>query len=369
MLCEVAALGNFWTTWVVLTLLGGVSITAMSGLIFARYYYAPTFSQWQRKLNPAFPTAVKVRLEILQMFKSLCAATLVPAATLYLAAHGRSRAYCGMGEGHFGLSAPAYLFAQFFVFWVVSDFYEWGYHQMGHRFSFLWNVHRHHHVFYNPTPFSVISDEAYDQLVRTAPLILIPLAVPTNMDLLFAQFAIFFYAYGVYLHWGYESDFLSAHQPWVNGSYEHCEEEERGHPIMHHALVLTTSPPPSHTHTHTLRADYHHAYSGGSSPIYTGFFFKLWDQLVGTVAKGPCKCSRCEVDRGARSLALWEKLERPDYSVLLSPTWWVTAGAEGEAKVTSKAVGSAVKGRGKDEPLRARDNSPTKSGASVRRRG
>lgn len=56
-----------------------------------------------------------------------------------------------------------------------------------------------------------------------------------------AQFAAFFYAYGVYLHFGFESAWISAHNTIINGSYEHY---------------------------------YHHAYSGGSTPLHTGFFFK-----------------------------------------------------------------------------------------------
>lgn len=42
------------------------------------------------------------------------------------------------------------------------------------------------------------------QFVRSAPLLLLPVVMPMNMDLLFFTFAIFFYGYGVYLHWGFE---------------------------------------------------------------------------------------------------------------------------------------------------------------------
>jgi sterol desaturase/sphingolipid hydroxylase (fatty acid hydroxylase superfamily) len=139
----------------------------------------------------------------------------------------------------------------------------------------------------------VISDEWADQIVRTAPLILIPLAVPTNMDLLFVQYVIFFYAYGVYLHWGYESEYLSAHQSLVNGSYEHW---------------------------------YHHAKSAGSTPYYTGFFFKLWDNLAGTVQTEPCVCSRCQVAAGKRDAKAWKKLRKPDYSALLTLRYWTEVG-------------------------------------------
>lgn len=302
-LCEMSFMfDSFWATWALLTALGGVSIFFMSGSIFWAYYWKPTYEQWIMKTNPVYPPVLKVRDEIIQTTKSLMAATLVPALTLWLAARGRSQAYCGLGEGHFGLSAPAYLIAQFIVFWVASDFYEFAYHQLGHRVPFLWGVHKHHHAFHNPTPFAVIADEAYDQLVRTAPLILIPLLVPTNMDLLFTQFAIFFYAYGVYLHWGYESTMISPHNPLVNTAYEHY---------------------------------YHHAISAGSTPIYTGFFFKLWDQLAGTTQKNACVCARCEQKAGRRSREAWASVVKPDYSELLNVSFW--GGAIKEAFVSSSS--------------------------------
>jgi len=89
MLCELSELtGNPWSdfflTWAVLTLLGGLSMGVLSGGVFYLSYARPTFEQWQWKLNPDFPTPAKVRLEIQQMLKSLLAATLCPAAALLL---------------------------------------------------------------------------------------------------------------------------------------------------------------------------------------------------------------------------------------------------------------------------------------------
>jgi lathosterol oxidase len=49
----------------------------------------------------------------------------------------------------------------------------------------MWEIHRHHHKFYNPSPFAVIADEAPDQLVRALPLLVLPIVMPMNMDLLF----------------------------------------------------------------------------------------------------------------------------------------------------------------------------------------
>ena len=157
MLCELSeltgnAVSDFVVAWGVLTLLGGLSMAILSGGVFYCSYARPTFEQWQWKLNPEFPEPAKVRLEIKQMLKSLLAATLCPAAALLLSQKkfsGVAHAYCSVapkGEVPWGLSAQAYLAVQFVIFWVGSDFYEWAYHQVGHRVSWCWNIHRHHHV-------------------------------------------------------------------------------------------------------------------------------------------------------------------------------------------------------------------------------
>lgn len=43
--------------------------------------------------------------------------------------------------------------------------------------------------------------------------------MPTNIDLLFFEFALFFYGYGLYLHWGYEVSWLDAHHPIINTAF------------------------------------------------------------------------------------------------------------------------------------------------------
>lgn len=62
-------------------------------------------------------------------------------------------------------------------------------------------------------PFAVIADEFVDQFMRSSPLLVFPLLVPINMDIMFFQWALFFYAYGVYLHWGYEFPWLTSDHP------------------------------------------------------------------------------------------------------------------------------------------------------------
>ena len=97
-----------------------------------------------------------VKEEIITMIKGLCSATVAPSITLYtLGSWDANQGFCGTSDQYNGWY-HAYLFV---MIWVVSDFYEWGYHQLGHRYAFFWQHHRHHHKFYNPSPFAVIADE------------------------------------------------------------------------------------------------------------------------------------------------------------------------------------------------------------------
>src|SRR4051812_17283843 len=199
MLCEVAHHTNFFVTWGVLTLLALVATMGMSAFIFRRFYWMPTFAQWRRKSSPEYPTPEHVRREILTMLKGCVTATICPAIALSAAQHGWGRAYCGVGPYGVG-----WLVTSFFIIWIGTDFFEFAYHRLGHVWRFAWKEHRAHHVFHNPSPFAVIADNPIDQLVRSLPMAAFPLLMPMNMDLLFAVFAVFFYGYGTYLHWGHE---------------------------------------------------------------------------------------------------------------------------------------------------------------------
>jgi lathosterol oxidase len=289
MLCELHDVfgSNFLFTWALLSLLGIGAVAFFSGSVFLAYYAWPNYDQWRRKINPEYPSAEKVRSEVLQTLKGLAVATICPALSLYLAQHGQSKAFCGVTK-QYGLG---YNLLSFLVIWVVADFYEFFYHYLGHKFSLLWSQHKAHHHFFNPSPFAVIADDAMDQFVRSAPLLLFPLLVPVNIDILFLTFAFFFYGYGTVLHWGFESEWLSAHNQYINSSYEHY---------------------------------YHHAFSIGGKPIYTGFFLKCWDQLFGSVPdpETKCVCSRCELLKGNRSEKKWLEVKKPNYAVLLSPSFW-----------------------------------------------
>lgn len=157
MLCEIALWGNFFATWLLLSLLAMVGLLLMSGALFYRDYIHASFESWKQKINPDYPSAEKVRDEIRVMLGGLLAATLCPSLALTLAQKGISQAYCGItppstmiSNVPFGLSNATWLVLSFFLSWLVSDFWEFFYHWAGHRFAPLWNVHKVLRLIYVP---------------------------------------------------------------------------------------------------------------------------------------------------------------------------------------------------------------------------
>jgi lathosterol oxidase len=212
----------------------------------------------------------------------------LPASTLFASEFGFSKGYCG---DKYDIGFTGFLY-QTIIILCFTDFVEYCYHWLGHRYNFFWIIHKHHHHFFNPSPFAVIADEWPDQFLRTLPMAILPSLLPINLDLLFAIFATLFYGYGVFLHMGFECSFLSAHNIFLNTSYHHYQ---------------------------------HHAKSVLGKPLYTGFFFKIWDNLFNTYSTEQCKCVEC---RPKRTLKEFNEIEKPDYSILLNINFWLKSSVE-----------------------------------------
>lgn len=297
MLCELDFISqSFFMTWMLVSLLALSLVTVMSGVMFYLYYWPTnvTHEKWRYKSNPKFPSPKKVRDEIVTMCKGIICAAFCPTLALVLIRKGYGRAFCGWNDYSF-----AYHAMTFFIILIISDFYEFFYHRMGHVDFRFWKQHKHHHQFYNPSPFSVVADEWLDQFMRSLPLLVIPLLAPINMDMLFFQYGIFFYVYGVYLHMGYEWELLSAHNKYINTSFQH---------YCHHAKSLM------------------------NSPYHCGFFIKLWDQLFDCCyPEEKCFCAECARKKGERTEEKYKEIQVPDYAQLLKPAIWLEYFTAGKA--------------------------------------
>jgi len=41
-----------------------------------------------------------------------------------------------------------------------------------------------------------------------------------------------------------------------------------------------------------------------------------------------CFCAKCSCAKGERTLEAWQKIDKPDYSVLLQPSFWLSSPAQ-----------------------------------------
>jgi lathosterol oxidase len=294
-IAETWAGDSFLLNWFAATCCAMVFVVLFSGIVFYKLYWPSqvTYEKWQWKTNPKFPTPEKVRDEIIQTLKSVFCAALCPAMALWLYAQGDTSpipqyGFCGTTAEN----GVGYNFITFLIVWIGSDLWESVYHLIGHSFPFMWNWHRHHHVFFNPTPFAVVADEFMDQFFRALPLVVFPLVMPTNLDILYFTFTILFYGTGVYHHSGYELRWPNAHTGFFNTSYHH---------YLHHSISINRK------------------------PYHCGFMFQVWDQLFGSVYHGKCFCVHCSQKQGLRTREQFDAVVKPDYRKLLRPSFWITA--------------------------------------------
>ena len=272
--------------WVLLSLLSLIALLAFSGIAFYFLYVIPSFSKWQYKINPAYPTPEKVREEILVMLQGLVFSTICPALSIYMTQSGWAKGYCGVEP--YGYT---WLAVSFFIVWFLSDFYEFFYHWCGHYFPTMWSMHKGHHAFYNPTPFAVIADSPIDQFFRAAPLLFFPLIMPINLDMIFTLYSVVFYFNGLIQHSGHELTVIDGHNKWILTSY-------------HHYL--------------------HHARSTVHRPFFNGQLFQVWDNLFASTYEGPCLCSKCCRDKGERSIEKWQSTLKPNYSILMNVSFLIS---------------------------------------------
>eukprot|EP00922_Rhytidocystis_sp_ex-Travisia-forbesii_P020348 GHVS01029948.1.p1 GENE.GHVS01029948.1~~GHVS01029948.1.p1 ORF type:complete len:305 (+),score=20.67 GHVS01029948.1:419-1333(+) len=273
-------------TWALLFGLAWLFAMFLSSCTFYFLFWKPTYKLWVKKSNPNYPLPTKVREEIVQMNKGIVFSSFTPALTVWLAHRGFSKGYGGRPE-----SWLQELGAQL-CYLLMLDFFEFLYHYGTHRLSSLWQFHKYHHTFPNPSPFAVIADEVVDQLVRSSPMVFIPLFLPLNVDIMFIVMALFSYGYGTYLHCGHELDYPDAHHPFINTSYHH---------YCHHAVSIL------------------------NKPYHCGFMLSIFDRIAGSMYRDRCMCAKCCDAKGERTLEKWNQLHKPDYSVMLTGGFWIEA--------------------------------------------
>jgi sterol desaturase/sphingolipid hydroxylase (fatty acid hydroxylase superfamily) len=295
---EVVPVQGLWgllQVWAAYATFVYVVLTGLSTLCFIYYYVYPTYDKWRFKSNPKYPSPTYVMGEFfLGGLLGPPTVTLAPAIHLYLIANGTFRHHCDTP-----LTWQYRLFSAVVVI-VITDFYEWAWHYCGHWLDRLWVVHKHHHKYYNPTPFGTIADYPFDNIMRSLyPIIDYSVAfcvvgLPLDVDIVYIAAGIINMGWGMYLHCGHELAAIPYDHPFLNTSFQHYA---------------------------------HHAVSVKNKPYHTGFFVKAWDQLAGSIYQGEQVIPALEDQKlGNRSRERWEsevKPSLPDYTLLASPHYWL----------------------------------------------
>ena len=161
MFCEVAASKGFAILWISMALVGELfyrnpdtfknplisvtyiigclSVFILSGTVFILYYMNPTYNSWIYKSNPKYPTAKMVKFEIIQTLKGIGVAVICPCFAIYGSTRNMLSGYCGDPD-NIGITGHLLQVAVIIAF---TDFTEYAYHWIGHRYKAMWEIHKH----------------------------------------------------------------------------------------------------------------------------------------------------------------------------------------------------------------------------------
>ncbi len=273
MLLDLFAGLPFYLLWPVLAAIGLSWYFLICGglyLLLQRSRFAGRARRFKTQMQPT--RSRQVRGEIFDGTLSMTMVMGCVALSFWFSYHGYNKLYASPGE--YPLWAiPLSVVGVF----LVMEIFEWAFHWACHRNDWLWQVHKHHHRYSNPTPFGVMADQPVDMFIKASPIIWIPFLFPILDVALIGTFASMNFLYGTYLHAGYDP-------PWM--------------PSPHSRFMLS--------------AWHHNEHHAGSLDHNYGFFTGFMDILAGTrltpsdkAAKRPSyRCTECRSVESDRSPAI-----------------------------------------------------------------
>ena len=305
MICQLLTQDKtFLQTWLVLYVQSFVTLQFLAAAFFKYYYVDITFGKFQCKTNPKFPSLCTVRDEIITSAKGLLGATFMSTVALHMIVYKQrqqegqqfndddsffARILSNYKGYSFGSTAADDadtwydILYQFVTLAIIIDGTLWAIHYVHHKVHFLWEQHKEHHKYYNPSPFGSSANDMIElSSCSGIPLVVIPFLMPVNIDIALFVITIMFGIFSTYLHTGFEVTFHDAHHPIVSSSYQHY---------------------------------IHHAVSFMNRPIYCGGTFKIWDQVAQSTMPPNYKC-KCVSCRPKRTLEQYQTTYIPDYSVM-----------------------------------------------------
>ena len=201
------AIGLFWY----FLICGGLYLLLHRSKMSERVHKWRTQRTW--------PTAGQVRGEVIDGTLSMSMVMVVVSGSFWLGLNGHGGLYADPGQ--YGL---LYIPVSIFFVFLVMEVFEWAFHWACHRNSILWLVHKQHHRYSNPSTFGVMADQPVDMLIKASPILWIPFLFPIWDVALIGTFAIMNFAYGTYLHGGFDFPFMpSPHSRFLVAAWHHNE--------------------------------------------------------------------------------------------------------------------------------------------------
>jgi len=186
-------------------------------LYLHRSSFAETARRW--KTQRTFPVSRQVRGEVRDGVMSMSMVMLMVALSFWCAMNGYGQMYAAPAELGY-----AYIPLSIVLVFLTMEVFEWTFHWACHRSSLLWKIHQHHHRYSNPTPFGVMADQPIDMLIKASPILWIPFLFPIWDVALIATFATMNFAYGTYLHAGFDPPWMpSPHSRFLVSAWHHNE--------------------------------------------------------------------------------------------------------------------------------------------------
>jgi lathosterol oxidase len=205
-------------------------------LLAASISYAITFRAYKSRFHPQHvPVPEHRRREILWSVASIVGNAALTAPIQLAVTRGSSKVYFDVGA-----HGMAWLIASVVLYLAVTETLIYWIHRALHAPFLYARLHKHHHAFREPTPYSAFAFHPLDSFAQAAPHHLCAFLFPVHVAV-YAGFLVFVSVWSVLIH-----DRVRIVRAWsVNGT---------GHHTAHHRYN---------------KANY-------------GQFFTFWDRLAGT---------------------------------------------------------------------------------------
>lgn len=216
----------------------------LAGTAYFIFYIWKKKKFLQLKIQQRFPKTKQLRKEILFSFLTLLIYSGTAGIVLYWSKEGITKIYLDVNE--YGVF---YLIISVILMILLHDTYFYWSHKLMHNSKWLYRFHKIHHQSHNPTPWAAFAFHPVEALISLGIVPLIIFSIPTH-PLALMIFLTLMTIYNILVHLGYEifSKKFTNHAvgKWQNTTSNH---------------------------------DLHHQIGG---KFNYGFYFSIWDRIMGT---------------------------------------------------------------------------------------